>query len=60
MKTEILNNGEPFPLNFNKIDEIIIGHGVVQCFRSGSCYATYSLSMFEEDSTQTISIKDEE
>lgn len=62
MKTEILKNGEPISSinNVTKFDEIVIGHGFVQCFRKGRCYATYSLIMFGEDSIRTISIKNEE
>lgn len=60
MKTEVLNDGESFPLGKAKYDEIVIGFGFVQCFRNGSCYATYALDTFDKDSTQSFTIKDQE
>lgn len=60
MRAEVLNNGKPFPLGEAKYDEIVIGFGFVQCFRNGSCYATYALEIFGEDSTQSLTIKDQE
>lgn len=60
MKVEVLDNGESFPLGKAQYDEIVIGFGFVQCFRNGSCYATYALEIFDENSTQSLTIKDQE
>lgn len=60
MKTEVLNDGKGFPLGKSKYDEIVIGFGFIQCFRNGNCYATYALDSFDENSTQSFTIKDQE
>lgn len=60
MKTELLNDGESCPPWKSQYDEIVIGRGFVQCFRDKRCYATYALDCFDEESTQSFTIKDQE
>lgn len=60
MKTELLNDGETFPLGKSAYDEIVIESGLVKCFRKDICYATYSLDCFDSTTTQSFTIKDQE
>lgn len=49
MKTELLNDGETFPLGKSAYDGVVIGDGLVRCFRNNLCYATYSLDCFDSN-----------
>lgn len=60
MKTELLNDGEVSPFGKSAYDEIVIGDGLVRCFRNNLCYATYSLDCFDSTTTQSFTIKDQE
>lgn len=60
MKTELLNDGESTILGKSEYQEIVIGDGLVRCFRNNLCYATYSLDCFDSTSTQSFTIKDQE
>lgn len=60
MKTKVEVKGELVHFGKRNYDKVIIGDGLVQCFKNGECLSTYSANVFCEGSLTELTIEDGE
>lgn len=60
MKTKLEISGDAGPFGKRDYDKVVIGDGLVQCFKNGECLSTYSVDVFSEDSSTELTIEDGE